>query len=153
MKLIWRQYPGALAASSLIDAREMLMTSSGTLWDVDHTQLPPIATQFVRMRLSSHMSPPMLQDALTLSTCIDGLLTGRVASTVDVLFQRRKAFENVSRGSHWTVGRQLELVRSDLAGLTIFWVRKSGTECHAGLHVWHLKRFSGFSGATHGMAE
>ena len=118
MKLIWRQYPGALAASSLMDARELLVTTSGTLWDVDHAQLPPIATQFVRMHLASQMSPPMLQEALTLSTCIDGLLTGRVAATVDVLFQRLKALENVARGSHWSVGRQLELVRSDMAGLT-----------------------------------
>ena len=118
MKAIWKQCPGALAASSLMDARELLMTSSGTLWDIDHKQLPPVATQFVRMHLAPHMSPPMLQEALTLSTCIDGLLVGRAASTVDVLFQRLKALENVSRGSHWTVGRQLELVRSDLAGLT-----------------------------------
>ena len=44
MKLIWKQFPGGLAASSLTDARELLMTSSATLWDVDHKHLPPIAT-------------------------------------------------------------------------------------------------------------
>ena len=85
--------------TSLMDARELPMTSTGTPWDIDHKQLPPVATQFVRMHPAPNMSPPMLQEALTLSTCIDGLLVGRVASTVDVLFQRLKALKNVSRGS------------------------------------------------------
>ena len=118
MQLIWRRYPGALAASALIDAKEMLLTASGTMWDVDHKQLPPLATQFVRQQLAPGMSPAMLQEALTISCCIDNLLLGKPATACDVLFQRLKALENVSKGSHWSVGRQLELVRSDQSGLT-----------------------------------
>ena len=118
MQQIWRQFPGALAASALIDAKEMLLTASGTMWDVDHKQLPPLATQFVRQQLAPNMSPAMLQEALTISCCIDNLLLGKPATACDVLFQRLKALENVSKGSHWSVGRQLELVRSDQSGLT-----------------------------------
>lgn len=118
MKSIWKRYPGALAASAVMDARELLMTTSGTLHDVDHRHLPPITTQFVRQHLGSSMSPPMLQEALTLSTCLDTLLMGKPASTCDIIAQRLKSLENVALGHHWSVGRQLELVRSDPAGLT-----------------------------------
>ena len=118
MKSIWKRYPGALAASAVMDARELLMTSSGTLHDVDCKQLPPITTQFVRQHLGGTMSPPMLQEALTLSTCLDTLLQGRAASTCDIIAQRLKALENVAQGHHWSIGRQLELVRSEPAGLT-----------------------------------
>ena len=59
----------------------------------------------------------MLQEALTVSTCLDGLLRGRVASVCDVLSQRLKSLESLCKGAHWSVGRQLELVRAD-AGIT-----------------------------------
>lgn len=118
MKVIWERYPGALAASSLMDAQEVLLTDSGTMWDADRKQMPPLATQFVRQHLAANMSAPMYQEALTLSSCIDNLLLGHPATTCDILFQRLKALENVSEGSHWTVGRQLELVRSDQTTLT-----------------------------------
>ena len=113
MKTIWRRYPGALTATAIEEARESLMSTSGTLWDVDRKQLPPIITQYTRQQLASGMSPPMLQEALTVSTCLDGLLRGRVASVCDVLSQRLKSLESLCKGAHWSVGRQLELVRAD----------------------------------------
>ena len=64
------------------------------------------------------MSPAMLQEALTISTCLDGLLQGRAAGVCDVLAQRLKSLETVSRGTHWSIGRQLELVRADATGMT-----------------------------------
>lgn len=91
MKVIWRRYPGALAASSLMDAREVLLTDSGTMWDADRKQMPPLATQFVRQHLAANMSAPMYQEALTLSSCIDNLLLGRPATI------RATSFFNVSR--------------------------------------------------------
>ena len=118
MKVIARRYPGALAAAALGEAREHLMTTSGTLWDVSRRELPPIATQYARQHLASSMSPAMLQEALTISTCLDGLLQGRAAGVCDVLAQRLKSLETVSRGTHWSIGRQLELVRADATGMT-----------------------------------
>ena len=118
MKVIWRHYPGTLACSAVQDARESLLTSSGTLWEVSRKRLPPLMTQFTRQQLVASMSPPMMQEALTISCCIDGLLQGKVASTCDVLCQRLKSLESLSRGSHWTVARQLELIRSDPGSIT-----------------------------------
>ena len=63
MKVIARRYPGALAASALSEAREHLMTSSGTLWDINKRELPPITIQYTRQHLAASMSPPMLQEA------------------------------------------------------------------------------------------
>ena len=59
MNIIYRKYPGALAASAMAEAREHLMTTSGTLWDVSRRELPPIATQYTRQHLAQTMSPPM----------------------------------------------------------------------------------------------
>lgn len=118
MKTIWRRYPGSLAASSLWEARQSLMTVAGVLWDVDKKSMPPITTQYTRQQLASHMTPPMLQEALTISACLDGLLMGKVAWTADILAQRLKSLESSCRGAHWSVGRQLELIRSDPQGMT-----------------------------------
>ena len=59
----------------------------------------------------------MLQEAVTIATCLDGLLSGKVAWTVDVLAQRLKSLESLSSGTHWSVARQLELIRSDPHGI------------------------------------
>ena len=39
------------------------------------------------------MSPPMLQEAVTVAACLDGLLMGKVAWTADVLAQRLKSWK------------------------------------------------------------
>ena len=118
MKKIWRRYPGSLAATALMEARQSLLTVSGVLWDVDKNALPPITTQYTRQHLAPAMSPPMLQEALTISACLDGLLQGRVAWTADILAQRLKSLESSSRGTHWSIGRQLELIRAEPQGIT-----------------------------------
>ena len=118
MQTIWRHYPGSLTCSAVHEARENLMSSSGLLWDIDRKALPPLMTQYVRQHLAANMSAPMLQEAITVGNCLDYLLQGRVASTCDVLSQRLKSLESLSRGSHWTVARQLELVKSDLVTIT-----------------------------------
>eukprot|EP00435_Cladocopium_sp_Y103_P007671 s4239_g2.t1 len=113
MKRIWKKHPGSLAATALLEARESLITASGLLFDTEQHGLPPLTTQFVRQHLAQGMSPPMLQEALTISTCLDGLLKGQPAWTADILAQRLKSLESASRGTHWSISRQLELVRSD----------------------------------------
>eukprot|EP00435_Cladocopium_sp_Y103_P000647 s267_g1.t1 len=117
MKTIWKRYPGCLACSAIYEARESLMTSSGTLWEVDRQKIPPIATQYTRQNLSSSMSPPMLQEAVTIAACLDGLLMGKVAYTADILTQRLKSLESHCRGSHWSISRQLELIRAEPLGI------------------------------------
>ena len=36
----------------------------------------------------------------------------------DVLAQRLKSLETISKGTHWSIGRQLELVRAEATGIT-----------------------------------
>eukprot|EP00435_Cladocopium_sp_Y103_P073962 s105_g46.t1 len=62
--------------------------------------------------LMGHMSPPMGQEALTVAQSLDRLLQGHAAAACDILAQRLKSLEASSRGAHWTMSRQLELIRS-----------------------------------------
>ena len=43
---IWRRCPGALIAGAVREARQGLLTQSGTLWNVNQGELPPILTQY-----------------------------------------------------------------------------------------------------------
>lgn len=117
LKLIYRKYPGVLAGTALAEIRRTLMTTSGTLWDIERGRLPPIFTQYIRQQLGGVMSPAMLQEALTLGQALDGLLQGRIAGCCDLLCQRLKSLESTSRGAHWTVGRQMELVRGEATAM------------------------------------
>lgn len=118
MKLIHRRFPGVLAACTLGEIRKSLMTTAGTLWDLEKGKLPPLFTQYVRQNLSSSMSAPMMQEALTIAHAVDGLLQGQVAGCCDVLTQRLKSLESTCRGAHWSVGRQMELIRSESNAMT-----------------------------------
>eukprot|EP00438_Fugacium_kawagutii_P022278 Skav211452 [mRNA] locus=scaffold1591:608537:619754:- [translate_table: standard] len=118
IKFLYRKYPGVLASCTLGELRQSLLTQSGTLWDMNREKLPPIFTQYVRQNLSSCMAPAMLQEAITLAQAIDGLLQGRAASACDLLSQRLKSLESTARGAHWSVGRQMEVVRAEAAMMT-----------------------------------
>ena len=117
MKTIWRKYPGALTATTIAEARENLLTSAGTMWDIDTKHLPPLLTQYARAGILPQMSPSMGQECLTLTVAIDHLLQGRVSACADLLSQRVKALETLSKGAQWQVARQLELVRADNQGI------------------------------------
>ena len=118
IKLIWDRCPGALTAVMLQEARNCLLTGSGSLWDVDQSQLPPLVGQYIRASMHGNMSPPMYQEAVTLGLICDLLLRGHAAKAADVASQRLKSLEGTSRGAHWTVGRQLELAKSELMSIT-----------------------------------
>ena len=118
VRTIWHRCPGALSATMLQEARNSLVTSSGSLWEVDKAKLPPIVGQYVRTTFHGHMQPAMYQEACTLGLVADLLLQGHAAKSLDVVSQRLKSLEGTSRGSHWSVGRQLELARSDAGGIT-----------------------------------
>lgn len=103
MKVVWKKYPGALTAASLSEAKERLLTASGTLWEKDRRSLPPLFVYYSRQHIMGGMSPPMAQETLTISMALDLILQGRAASAADVLSQRIKALECLSKGSHWTM--------------------------------------------------
>ena len=112
IKVMAAKYPGALTCNSLNEARQVLLTSSGTTWQLDRKQLPPLFTQYVRQQLATSMGAPMLQEALTLAFAVDSLLQGRPAFCCDLLSQRLKSLETSARGAHWSVGRQHELLNN-----------------------------------------
>ena len=112
-RLIAKRYPGALTCNTLSEAKESLMMTSGMTWNVNKNELAPLATHFVRQQLASSMSPPVLQEALTLAASVDALLQGKVAFACDVLSQRLKSLEALSHGAHWSVGRQMEIVNNE----------------------------------------
>lgn len=118
VRVIARKFPGALAAGCLAEARTKCLTAQGTLWDESRKGLPPLFGYYCRQHVLNQMSPPMSQETLTVALCLDNLLQGKAAAAADILAQRLKALEALSRGSHWTMARQLELVRVDQTGIT-----------------------------------
>eukprot|EP00435_Cladocopium_sp_Y103_P052380 s185_g16.t1 len=118
LRQIWRKFPGVLTARALSEARHALITSAGTVWDVDKSALPPLFLQYARAQLLGSMGPVVAQECLTLCMTLDCLVQGNVCKGMDVLAQRVKALESISRGGHWSVARQLELVSTELQGMS-----------------------------------
>lgn len=115
--VIWKRYPGALACQALLETKQRLMTQAGTMWHEEKSSLPPVFTHYCRQSLLASMAPVMGQEAMTVSTTLDLMLQGKAAQACDVLAQRLKSLEALSKGAHWAVGRQLELVRLDAGGI------------------------------------
>ena len=112
LKRLWRQYPGVLSAQALSEMKNSLMTSSGTMWSIEKTALPPLCTHFARTQLMHNMA------IVALCTAMDQLIQGRVAAGLDVLAQRLKATEAISGGAHWSMARQMELCRVENTGIS-----------------------------------
>ena len=117
LKRIWQKYPGCLAATTVMEARNSLVTAAGTSWALEKNALPPVLTQYVRQTVLGSMGAPMAQEVLTVAQALDHLLLGKVGSCADLLGQRLKALESLGKGSHWTIARQHELIRVDSQGL------------------------------------
>ena len=117
VRRIAEKCPGALAFGAMMEARQGLLTTSGMSWNMEKKAVSPTFVQYTRQQMSHGMSPPMLQEAMTVSTCLDLLMVNRPAAAADVLGQRLKALESLFRGSHWTVARQVELIRTDQMSL------------------------------------
>lgn len=117
VKQVWRKYPGALTAVAVSETKSRLLTSAGNLWSEDRKSLPPLFCQYARQNLLPHMAPAMGQEVISISTALDLLLEGRPSASADILSQRLKALEGLSRGSHWSMTRQFELVRIDQPGI------------------------------------
>ena len=117
LRQVWHRCPGALTAFMIKEAKTRLLTSAGTMWESDKKAMPPLCTHYVRQNVMSGMSPGMAQEVLTIAQTIDYLLQAKPAAAIDILSQRLKSLEMISKGSHWTVGRQVELVRSEGRGI------------------------------------
>ena len=118
LKRIWQRYPGALAATAISEAKSQLLTAAGTTWAMDKESIPPLLTQYARTVVIPGLSPPLAQEVLSVAQAVDHLLAGKPAAACDLLCQRMKSLESLGRGCHWSVGRQLELIRMDQSGLT-----------------------------------
>ena len=115
--LIAERCPGALTSTSLGEAKQCLLMASGNMWQMDKHALPPLYTHYVRQQLAPVITPVFLEESLTVAAAIDSLLLGKPAHTCDLLSQRLKSLESLARGSHWKVGRQHELIRTDFSGM------------------------------------
>lgn len=112
-----KRYPGVLAAQAIIEAKDRLVTGAGTMWSQEKETLAPVLTHYCRQSLIGNMAPAMAQEALTVCSTLDLLLQGKVAAAADVLAQRAKSLESHSKGAHWSVGRQLELIKLEGGGI------------------------------------
>eukprot|EP00435_Cladocopium_sp_Y103_P067889 s548_g30.t1 len=118
LRAIWKKCPGALAARSIQEIKRNLVSSAGTLWEVNKAALPPLYTQYGRQVVMTGMSASLQQETLTLCQGLDPLARGSVASCMDLLNQRLKSLEALGRGAHWSYCRQHELVRVEEGGMT-----------------------------------
>ena len=103
---IWKKCLGALTAAAIREARQGLMSQTGTLWNINQSELPPIFTQFFRQQvIQPHgVSPALVQEILTLSQVLDYLLQGKIAGSADMVCQRLKSLEGP--GQRDPIGRQ-----------------------------------------------
>ena len=115
VKVVPKQFPGALTLNTLEMIQGALVSQTGQPWDIDRSSLPPVFSQHWRLNLSGRMSGPMNREAQTLCFLQDLLLQGKVATCCDTITQRLKSLEQVAQGSHYTVAQRQELVPLDVA--------------------------------------
>ena len=87
IKVIADRCPGALGYCAMWEARQNLLTSAGTSWAMEKQAIAPVFVQYARQQMAAGLSPPMLQEVMTVATCLDLLLLNRPAAAVDVLGQ------------------------------------------------------------------
>lgn len=109
------RYPGALAMESLASMKRSLLTAAGE--EQEEGTLKPVALLYYRSVLSKRASGPQAREMLNLSTALDLMLKGRIASAADVIAQRLKAQESVAQGTHWAIAQRLEIPPSEAEGL------------------------------------
>eukprot|EP00435_Cladocopium_sp_Y103_P053819 s178_g17.t1 len=83
--------PGVLAAQGIRNMLEYLHQYSGTNWEMDTQQLPPVLCQYHRTYLMQKLSGGVGREAATLSWIGDLVLQGRASEAMDCLLQRLKS--------------------------------------------------------------
>lgn len=124
-----------LPAVSLLTATMIMEAQKANLGiglqEAERQGLRPIVTQYCRQHLSQNMSPPVAREALHWSAVVDMLLGGRAASALDVMTQRLKSLEGLSKSMRPDLLRQMELLPVDREGLaSSAEVRMAGQAAH-----------------------
>lgn len=114
VKLIARKAPGALAAQAIDEMKESLLTASGQMWGQEESSVPPLVVHYFRSVLRHRMSGGVAREGLTLSLIADLALQGRIAQSLDVLFQRLKSMELTAGGADYRVSQRIELAPLEL---------------------------------------
>lgn len=83
---------------------------SGTGWESEDGQLPPLLSLYNRTYRSSRLSGGVAREFTTLAFIGDLLLQGRIAEGMDALTQRLKSLELTANGTSWATSQKLELV-------------------------------------------
>ena len=104
-RAIAERFPGALAMEGISQMKRSLLTAAGE--ELDEGNIRPIAVMYYRGALSKRAQGAQARELLNLSTAIDALLLGKVASALDIMFQRLKAQENILHGTAWSVAQQV----------------------------------------------
>ena len=118
IKKVWRKSPGALTLNTLEQMQLAVVTTSGQMWDLDRSSLPPIFSQYWKLALQSKMSGPLDRESQTLCFLQDLLLQGKVAAACDVVTQRLKGLEQISAGGRYSIAQRQELVPLDFHQMT-----------------------------------
>jgi hypothetical protein len=108
VRLVAEGFPGALAGQALAQMRRALLSEIGQ--DDRPGMVKGVALAYYRQVLQGRANGPAQRELLTIATAIDGLISGKVASTVDLLVQRLKSSESTLSGNHWTVSQRLEVL-------------------------------------------
>ena len=116
VRVVASGYPGALASQTLAQMRSVLLSELGT--DDKPGVLKPCALAYFRQHLARKASGPAQRELLSLATCIDLLLNGNPAASMDVMVQRFKSCESTLAGCHWSVAQKLELTPPENVMLT-----------------------------------
>ena len=115
---IWRRFPGVLTSTMILEAQRVMLLQLGAgLHEAESQSLRPMVSQYCRQHLIASMAPPVAREALHWSAVLDLLLEGRVASAMDVMTQRLKSLEGLSKSMRPDLLRQLELLPLDRGGL------------------------------------
>ena len=111
VRLVAEGFPGALAGQALAQMRRALLSEIGQ--DDRPGMVKGVALAYYRQVLQGRAKGPAQRELLTTATAIDSLISGKVASTVDLLVQRLKSSESTLSGNHWTVSQRLEILPGD----------------------------------------
>ena len=102
--------PGLLSRQALKDAKSSLAYGLGETAQ-ERTVAPVMLKYFRQVLVGSNLTRSMQKESLTLCTAIDCLLEGQVLRGMDVLMQRLKAIEMVSKGASWELAERVEVIK------------------------------------------